>query len=154
MAADPLQLWCQRGLLGKAWIADHIERVAVGAWGQFRKIFRRYAPGARALVIVLAADLASAPASFAACGNPVACENALPGDAPSDWQVAGAGDSTIQGYATSMGVSVGQTESFKIKTPSTKYHLDILRLGYYGGDGARMIASNLKAFRHVAPDPA
>ena len=72
--------------------------------------------------------------------NPVACENALPGDPPSDWQVQGAGDPTIQGYATSMSVNVGQTESFKINTPSTNYHIDILRLGYYGGDGARMIA--------------
>ena len=43
-----------------------------------------------------------------------------------------------------MSVNVGQTESFKIKTPSTNYHIDILRLGYYGGDGARKVASNIK----------
>ena len=38
------------------------------------------------------------------CGPPVvsviACENTLPGTAPSSWQVSGAGDSTIQGFAT------------------------------------------------------
>ena len=93
--------------------------------------------------------LGAAPASAAGpCGPPVtsviACENSKPGDPPSDWQVNGAGDSTIQGYATSMGVNVGQTISFKIKTPASAYHIDILRLGYYGGDGARKIASNLK----------
>ncbi len=39
--------------------------------------------------------------AFAACtSNPVACENQLPGDPPSDWQVSGAGDSSIQGFAT------------------------------------------------------
>ena len=76
--------------------------------------------------------------------NPVACENSLPGDPPSDWQVSGAGDPSIQGYATSMSVNVGGTISFKIDTPSTAYHIDILRLGYYGGDGARMIAAGLK----------
>ena len=76
--------------------------------------------------------------------NPVACENTLPGDPQSDWEVNGAGDPSIQGFATSMSVDVGQTVSFKIKTPSTNYHIDILRLGYYGGDGARKIASNLK----------
>jgi hypothetical protein len=87
---------------------------------------------------------ASIPAAAsAACGNPVQCENQLPGDPTSDWQVVGAGDPTIQGYATSMSVNAGQTESFKIKTPSTAYHIDILRLGYYGGNGARLIASNL-----------
>src|SRR5205807_3717605 len=33
---------------------------------------------------------------------------------------------------------------FKIKTPSTAYHIDILRLGYYQGNGARLIASGIK----------
>src|SRR5205085_8136886 len=65
------------------------------------------------------------------------------GDPSSDWQVNGAGDSTIQGYATSMSVNVGQTLSFKIKTPASSYHIDILRLGYYQGNGARKIASNV-----------
>jgi hypothetical protein len=93
--------------------------------------------------------VAAAPA-FAAgpCGppvvNPVACENSLPGDAPSDWQVNGIGDSSIQGYATSMSVNVGDTISFKIKTTASSYHIDILRLGYYGGNGARKIAAGIK----------
>ena len=88
--------------------------------------------------------LHAAPAAAAGCANPVACENALPGDPMSDWEVDGSGDPTIQGFATSMSVNVGQTESFKINTPSPSYHIDILRLGYYGGDGARKIAANIK----------
>ena len=36
--------------------------------------------------------------------------------APSAWQIVGAGDSTIQGYATSMSVNKGETVGFKIKT--------------------------------------
>src|SRR6478735_3448315 len=59
------------------------------------------------------------------CGPPavsvIACENSLPGDPPSDWQVSGAGDSTIQGFGTSMSVNAGQTESFKISTPASSY---------------------------------
>ncbi len=43
-----------------------------------------------------------------------------------------------------MSVNVGQTESFKINTPASAYHINILRLGYYGGDGARTVASNIK----------
>jgi len=101
-----------------------------------------------ALPVVLAL-LLSAPAQAKAeeCGsapNPIVCENALPGDPPSNWQVKGVGDPTIQGYATAMSVNVGQTESFKIKTPASSYHINILRLGYYGGDGARIVASNIK----------
>ena len=81
------------------------------------------------------------------CGPPVvsviACENSLPGDPASDWQVNGEGDPTIQGFATSMSVNVGQTVSFKINTPATSYHIDILRLGWYGGDGARKVVSDM-----------
>ena len=101
------------------------------------------------LTIVMVTGLGSAHA-FAAdpctppVTNAVACENTKPGDAPSDWQVNGIGDSTIQGFATQMSVNVGQTVNFKIKTPASSYHIDILRLGYYGGDGARLIQSNIK----------
>jgi len=74
----------------------------------------------------------------------IACENSLPGDPPRDWQVSGAGDPTIQGFATSISVNVSQTAYFKISTPSASYHIDILRIGYYGGDGARKIVSGLR----------
>ena len=94
--------------------------------------------------VVAALVVADAGAAQASCGNPVSCDNQLPGDSQSDWQTTGVGDGTIQGYATSMSVNVGQTESFKISTPSPAYHIDILRLGYYGGDGARIVASNIK----------
>src|SRR5262245_56782565 len=76
--------------------------------------------------------------------NKVACENTKPGDPPSDWQVNGIGDTSIQGYATSMSVNVGQAINFKIKTPASSYHIDILRLGYDGRSAARLIASNIK----------
>jgi len=74
----------------------------------------------------------------------IACENSLPGDPPSDWQTSGNGDPSIQGFATQMSVNVGQTVYFKINTPSTAYHIDILRIGYYGGDGARKIVSDMQ----------
>ena len=53
-----------------------------------------------------------------------------------------------------MSVNVGQTGQFKINTPSTSYHIDILRLGYYGGDGARKIAADIKPIGDAAADPA
>ncbi len=86
-----------------------------------------------------AADPCTAPVT-----NKVACENTKPGLPPSEWQISGIGDPSIQGFATSMSVNLGQTVNFKIKTPSSNYHINILRLGYYGGDGARLIASNIK----------
>jgi N,N-dimethylformamidase beta subunit-like protein/uncharacterized protein DUF4082/fibronectin type III domain protein/Big-like domain-containing protein len=105
---------------------------------------RRVAVAVLMILVAFAFMGAKASRALAACANPVACENALPGDPLSDWEVQGAGDPTIQGFATSMSVNVGQTESFKISTPSTNYHIDILRLGYYGGDGARIIQAGIK----------
>jgi hypothetical protein len=98
-----------------------------------------------ALLGAYAVSLASASSPNCSIAvNPVVCENQLPGDSPSDWEVQGDGDATIQGFATSMSVDVGGTIYFKIDTPSTAYHIDILRLGYYGGDGARLVASDIK----------
>ena len=74
-------------------------------------------------------------------GNPIVCENAKPGNLSSEWDVSGAGDSSIQGYATDISVNRGETVRFKINTPSTDYRLDIYRLGYYGGAGARKVAT-------------
>jgi hypothetical protein len=105
------------------------------------------ARGLRATILVTAAvlvTLAAAPAaSHAACSNPVACENELPGADRSTWEVEGAGDPSIQGFATSMSVDVGQSVSFKIDAATTDYRIDIYRLGYYGGKGARLVASDV-----------
>jgi Domain of unknown function (DUF4082)/Fibronectin type III domain len=102
------------------------------------------------VVPAVVAPLAVAKAAAAGnpCGPPVvsviACENAQPGDPTGDWEVNGAGDPTIQGYATSMSVNKGQTVSFKVNTPASSYHFDIVRLGYYQGNGARKIATGLR----------
>ena len=74
-------------------------------------------------------------------GNAITCENALPGTPQADWDVAGAGDLSIQGFATDISVNRGQTVQFKIDTDAAAYRLDIYRMGYYGGDGARLVAT-------------
>ena len=97
-----------------------------------------------ALAAAVALLVVFPPAGLAACANPVACENALAGSAPSAWQVDGGGDSTIQGYTTSMSVNKAATIRFKIKSTASAYHIDIYRLGYYQGNGARLQASNIR----------
>jgi hypothetical protein len=52
----------------------------------------------------------------------------------------GSGDATIQGFATDISVDHGQTVSFKVNDSANKpYHIDIYRMGYYGGAGARLM---------------
>ena len=48
---------------------------------------------------------------------------------------------TIQGFADPFSVNLGGTINLKIESPATSYAIDIYRMGYYGGDGARLIAS-------------
>ena len=73
--------------------------------------------------------------------NAIVAENCLPGTPQSQWDISGAGDSSIQGFTTDISVNHGQTVSFKISTNSTNYKLNIYRLGYYGGAGARLVTT-------------
>lgn len=74
------------------------------------------------------------------CGSPVAGENLLPGTPQRVWD-DGHDDHTILGFATQMSVNVGGSIDFKVDTPSSAYTIDIYRLGYYKGNGARKITS-------------
>jgi len=112
-----------------------------------RRVIRRLAlPVTIALVAALTPITAPAASAAGPCTapvtSPIACENSLPGTPESDWQVPGSGDAAIQGYGTSMSVNVGQTITFKVKS-SAKYHIDILRLGFYQGLGARKVAAGI-----------
>src|SRR6476619_4233216 len=75
--------------------------------------------------------------------NAIATENTLPGNPRSEWDVVGAGDLTIQGFATDISVNKGETVHFKIKTDADSYVIDIYRLGYYGGLGARKVGQGI-----------
>ena len=112
-------------------------------------VTRRLAGCVLLLALTLVA-LALGPAdSFAQspCATPVvnkiACENSKPGTPSDEWLINKAGDDGLQGFATRMSVQPGETISFKIKAASSNFSIDILRLGYYGGLGARRVASNL-----------
>jgi methionine-rich copper-binding protein CopC len=88
--------------------------------------------------------------------NLVVAENLLPGTPPSTWDVPGAGDSTIQGFAADISVNQGQTISFKINdTAKVPYHIDIYRVGYYQGLGARLVTTipSSQTLDVVQPNP-
>jgi Domain of unknown function (DUF4082)/Bacterial Ig-like domain/Bacterial Ig domain len=98
----------------------------------------------RALLLlagVLGAALSMGSDPHAQCGNPILCENSLPGNLPSEWDITGSGDPSIQGFTTDISVDQGQIVRFKINTTASDYRLDIYRLGYYGGRGARFITT-------------
>ena len=80
-----------------------------------------------------AADPCAAPA------NKIVAENCRSGNPREEWDVNADGDPDIQGFATDISVNLGETVEFKIKTHSPRYRIDIYRMGWYGGSGARLI---------------
>ena len=96
-------------------------------------------PVAAILGSALLSAIPAAPAQ-AACANPIACENQLPGTPQSVWDVSDY-STTIQGFADPFSVNIGNSINFKIESPASSYKIDIYRMGYYGGDGARLITS-------------
>jgi hypothetical protein len=104
--------------------------------------FLSVAPGSPAA----AADACTPPV------NPVACENTKPGTPRSTWDVSGAGSAALQGFTTQMSVNVGETVNFKIKSTATSYRLDIYRMGFYSGNGARLVTTVNPVGRQTQPD--
>jgi hypothetical protein len=82
------------------------------------------------------------PRLSAQCGpNPIVCENSLTGSPSSEWDVSGSGDPTLQGFTTDISANKGETVRFKVTTTAPVFNIDIYRLGYYNGLGARKVAS-------------
>ncbi|WP_425339945.1 N,N-dimethylformamidase beta subunit family domain-containing protein, partial [Methylobacterium variabile] len=75
----------------------------------------------------------------ATTANKIVLENQKIGSPVSEWGITGAGSSNIEGFATDISTNIGKTVNFKINTDSNNYRIDIYRLGYYGGLGARKI---------------
>lgn len=120
------------------------ERVIQGLRGFVRESCRTTGIGIAAALLLVPMTTAPIPASADSCdagSNPIVCENSKPGNPWQDWDIQGAGDSTIQGFATDISVNVGSQIDFKIDTDATKYSIDIYRTGWYQGLGARKIDS-------------
>jgi hypothetical protein len=80
---------------------------------------------------------------IACTGNAIACENQLAGNPESEWSITGMGSDVIHGFTTDISYEPGQTARFKIdqRSPVSTYTIDIYRMGYYQGNGARKITS-------------
>ena len=96
---------------------------------------------AAAPAAVLAQPAAAQGPGCTAPANEIVAENCLPGAPESEWDVSGSGDPNIQGFATDISLEQGQTVQFKINSVTSLYRLDIYRMGWYQGSGARRVAT-------------
>lgn len=102
-------------------------------------------------------QLSLATAAFGSCtapANAIEAENCLPGNDESQWDVSGGGDPSIQGFATDISVNAGQVINFKINSSASAYTIEIYRMGYYGGSGARLITTVRPSARLPQSQPA
>ncbi len=142
----------RRGLPRERFTRHRPGRVSLGtvtrpiATAQGRERTRRVALAVAASVVLL---LGAAPAVPARRGegphpplaaSPVAVENARAGD-PGWLTTEPQPADRIEGYTASPSLRPGETLAFHISTrPAAGYRVEIYRLGYYGGDGARRVA--------------
>ncbi|HEY8157325.1 MAG TPA: N,N-dimethylformamidase beta subunit family domain-containing protein [Methylobacter sp.] len=73
--------------------------------------------------------------------NAIVAENQLQGTPASQWELGGPGATTLQGFTTDISVNHGSTVNFKIQSGTNNWRIDIYRLGYYQGNGARLITT-------------
>ena len=114
--------------------------------------------------------LGAVESASAATSNSIVTENKLTGTAQSQWDLSGEGQYSgfglgdgqtpmpgvtnyLEGFADNMSVNHGQTINFKINTNCKNYRIDIYRLGYYAGLGARKITTISMTSASVQPTP-
>ncbi|MGH9377832.1 MAG: N,N-dimethylformamidase beta subunit family domain-containing protein [Terriglobia bacterium] len=91
-------------------------------------------------------------ASLARHANPVTAENDKPGDG--SWRLSNpAGSREIEGYASAVSVNLGEEISFFVNTAEPSYTLEVFRMGWYGGAGARKMASSVTRAGRLQPTP-
>ena len=94
---------------------------------------------------------------FTYAQNAIVTENANAGVPASQWDIpknsdGTFGDKSIQGFGTDISVNAGGTINFKITVTTgtnKSFGIKIYRIGYYQGNGARLIADLGTAFTGI-----
>lgn len=126
-----------------------------GSWPPALAVGRRWV--ALVVAVVLLTVIAGCNrAEHSGIENQVAIENALPGTA--EWTLTNpATNREIEGYASATSVERGGSISFHVSTSAPSFQIDVFRMGWYQGFGARRVAGPipvLGGLRSVpAPDP-
>lgn len=122
--------------------------------GRARRALRRTATAALAAIAVALGAAVPAVADDACAGlSTVACENLKPGTPQAQWDLAGAGDESLQGFTTQISAAAGESVDFKVKTTATSYSLEIYPLGWYQGTALGWSTSSNRPSRYPRHSP-
>jgi len=81
-------------------------------------------------------------------------ENLKPGTA--DWDLTNPAEAReIEGYASATSVNGGEAIDLFVHTTAARYRIDVFRMGWYGGAGARRVAGPIEraGVAQIAPPP-
>jgi N,N-dimethylformamidase beta subunit-like protein len=89
----------------------------------------------------IAAVVAAAALVAGGTTNPIQTENAQPGAAPATWLEPAYPPTSIEGYASEVSVLPGDQVHLHVSTQEGyRYRVEVYRLGWYAGFGARLLA--------------
>ncbi|HEX8352582.1 MAG TPA: N,N-dimethylformamidase beta subunit family domain-containing protein, partial [Pyrinomonadaceae bacterium] len=101
---------------------------------------------AASLALLLAAS------AHALAANPVQAENAKPGTAA--WQLSSPATAReIEGYASATSVGRGGQITLFVNTAESAYTVEVYRMGWYGGAGARLVHGPVSRAGTAQPTP-
>ena len=89
-----------------------------------------------------------------AAPNPTRLENQRQGSP--DWEIASPAEGReIEGYASATSVNRGEAIELFVSTADPGYAIDVFRMGWYGGAGARRVAGPIArpGLRQATPPP-
>ena len=103
-------------------------------------------------MLIMVAHARTATGSCASPANPIEAENCLAGNPASQWDISGAGDSTIQGFATDISVNAARRSRSR-STPTPPAITSTSTAWAITGE-RRPQSRHRDAFGHAAAEPA
>jgi hypothetical protein len=92
---------------------------------------------------------ATFPGSAGVEASWVVAENQKPGTTA--WEIAGSPPGTIAGFSNRVSAQQGDTVTLYVTTNATSFVVQAYRMGWYGGDGARLVWTSASVAGQVQP---
>ena len=129
------------------------ERGTAGGAGVTRTTVATKAASHRSTAHVTPTPAAPGPATFAGPDGVearwVVDEDRKPGTTA--WHLAGRAAPTINGFADLTAAQPGQKVTLYVTTAAARYHISAYRIGYYGGEGGRLVWKSAELTGQVQP---
>src|SRR5690348_16796918 len=129
----------ERCVMGSQKMARRVRQTDRGSFAGWQRVALLCILVFAGLGLSVGSAFVSGVPSASAASNPIQVENSLPGDSTWGDFSANLSPTALSGYSSPISVNHGQTVHFYVTTTSANVTIDIYRMGWYGGTGARHI---------------